>query len=364
MYKDFKAQRYWWVVALLTIITIACKHDNLLVPKPNENIRPAADFIRNNYDFRLFYAALDYTGLVNELNGKGPFTILAIPDKAFKLLGVLTEDQVRRLNKDSLQRALRYHVLKNRRLLSSDVPTNGIDIRYETLSGDSVYTSILSRADEVYIDGVTIVRKNIPLSNGILHVVSKPLQYHKGETIKNYLSRLPEYSIYVAGLKKFGLLDELANKGPFTIFAPNNEALTSKGITMETIDTLTTAAYYGNRLFGAYILYGKHFFISDMAIFGAITGENIYNTSLRNDNWILRLATVDMKADPADNFTVSLPILGLFNPGKNPANPDRIGEVIQRSDDVKPPVWYDHRCENGIVHQLHGALATPADVLK
>lgn len=31
----------------------SCKHENLTIPEPNANIRPAADFIKNNYDFRL-----------------------------------------------------------------------------------------------------------------------------------------------------------------------------------------------------------------------------------------------------------------------------------------------------------------------
>ena len=198
-------------LGLVMIILLAgsCKHDDLLIPKPNENIRPAADFIKNNYDFRLLYAALDYTGMVKELNGEGPFTILAVPDRGFNMLGIQTEEQVRKLNKDSLRHALQYHVLKKRRLQVGDIPTNAVDVRFETLAGESIYASAITRGNDYYLDGARINRTDIVLSNGVLHVLNKMMQYHKGKTVQDYLAANPKYSIFVSGLKKFGLWDEL-----------------------------------------------------------------------------------------------------------------------------------------------------------
>ncbi len=364
MYKYLNALRSAVAVALLLLFGASCKHDNLLVPKPNENIRPAADFIRNNYDFRLFYAALDYTGLVSELNGEGPFTILAVPDIGFNNLGIMNEVQLRRLNKDSLQHALRFHILKNRRLYTGDIPTNGVDVRYETLAGESVYTSALTSDKAFFFNGARITRSDIVLANGILHVMNKMLQYHKGKTVQAYLNERPQYSIFVAGLKKFGLWDELAGKGPFTLFAPTDDVFEEKGITIETISAMNEAAYYGNRLFGAYILYEKHFFVSDELVFSQSGGGN-YKGFLRNDSWYINFYSNSMRNNPGDNFFTPYPELSLWKPSVRPGGlPDRIGMVTQVYDQPRPLSYYDHLCDNGIVHQLHGLLALPEDVTK
>jgi uncharacterized surface protein with fasciclin (FAS1) repeats len=365
MYTIVKHLQTITTAALITLLAVSCKHDDLLVPKPNENIRPAADFIRNNYDFRLLYAALDYTGLVNELNGDGPFTILAVPDQGFNALGILTEAQVRNLNKDSLRHALLYHVLKKRRLKTTDIPTNGIDIRFETMAGESVYSSAITRDNSYYFDGARIVRNDIVLANGVLHVLNKMMQYQKGKTVKDFLAAQPQYSLFVAALKKTGKWDELSQRGPFTIFAPSNEAFTKQGLTLEAINELNPVIYNLDRLIGCYILYGKHFFVSDQAIFKAIGAEYVYKNELRNDDWFIQFGTNLMKNNPGDVFFTPFPELSLWKPNPDiPQLPDRIGIVEQNYSKPRPLSGYDKLCENGIVHDLHGLVALPADVIK
>jgi uncharacterized surface protein with fasciclin (FAS1) repeats len=362
MYKFFKSLKMC-VVAVLALLATSCDHDNLLVPKPNENIRPAADFIKNNYDFRLFYAALEYTGLIAELNGKGPFTVLAIPDNGFNSLGITAVDQIGKLNKDSLRHALQYHVLQNRKLLTADVPTNAVDVRYETLAGESIYASSLLVGKDYFFNGARATRTDITLANGIMHVLNKFMQYHKGQTVQQHLAADTSYSIFVSGLKKFGLWDELSGKVPFTVFAPENSAFTTKGITAETINSLDTNGYYGIRLFGAYIMYDNRFFISDQYVFKGMGGEYTYQSTLRNDTWYTGFGTDLQSANPSDGFYTPYPALTLWKPVPG-GLPVIIGSVMQNTSSLKPLVYYDHLCENGIVHRLHGVLALPADAAK
>lgn len=362
MYKFFYSLKIC-AVAVLAMLAASCDHDNLLVPKPNENIRPAADFIKNNYDFRLFYAALEYTDLVRELNGKGPFTVLAIPDIGFNSLGISTEMQVRNLNKDSLRHALQYHVLKNRKLLTTDFPGNAVDVRYETLAGESIYASSLSVDKDYFFNGARASRTDITLANGVMHVLNKFMQYHKGQNVQHHLSSDTSYSIFVSGLKKFGLWDELSSKGPFTIFAPDNGAFTSKGITAEIINDLDTNGYYGTRLFGAYIMYQNHFFVSDQYVFKGMGGEYTYQSPLRNDTWYVGFGTDMQATNPSDGYFTPYPAVALWKPVPG-SLPVLIATVIQNSTLLKPLVYYDHLCENGIVHRLHGLLALPADAAK
>lgn len=362
MYNFFESLKIC-AVAVLALLATSCDHDNLLVPKPNENIRPAADFIKNNYDFRLFYAALEYTDLVTELNGKGPFTVLAVPDNGFNSLGITSEVQVRKLNKDSLRHALQYHVLKNRKLLAADFPTNAVDIRYETLAGESIYASSLLVGKDYFFNGARASRTDITLANGVMHVLNKFMQYHKGQNVQQLLASDTSFSIFVSGLKKFGLWDELSGKGPFTIFAPENNAFTSNAITAETINDLDTNGYYGNRLFGAYIMYQNHFFISDQYVFQGMGGEYTYRSPLRSDPWYVGFGTDMQQSNPSDVFFTPYPALSLWKPVPG-GLPVLIANITQNSTSLKPLVYYDHLCENGIVHRLHGVLALPADAAK
>lgn len=361
MYKFFKSLKL--CVVVLMVLLASCKHDNLLVPKPNENIRPAADFIKNNYDFRLFYTALEYTGLVNELNGAGPFTILAVPDNGWNAQGITTDAQVRSLNKDSLRHALQYHVLKNRRWITTDFSTNGVDVRYETLAGEMLFVSAVNRNNDYFFDGARVVRNDIILSNGVMQVMNKFMQYHKGKTVQDYLTSAPEFSILVTGLKRFGLWDELSAKGPFTIFAPGNDAFEAKGITAETINNLNVDLYHAQRLFGVYIIYQGHFFVSDQHVFRSLGAEYNYPNILRNDTWYVMFGTSLLTTTPADRFFVPYPDLTFFKPGRN-GFPEVVGMIQQNGSQLNPLVWYDHLCENGIVHRMHGVLAQPNDAIK
>ncbi len=346
------------IVALvgLTAGLSSCEHEDYLIPKPNENIRPAADFIKNNYDFRLLYAALEYTDLVDELNGPGPFTVLAVNDAGFNAVGIHTVEDIRELDRDSLKQILQYHVLKDRRLLVSDIPTDAVDVRYETLAGDDLFTSAATRSKEYYFDGAKVSRSDVALSNGVLHGLSKMMKYHKGKTVQDFLAANADYSIFVAGLKTFGLWDELAGDGPFTVFAPKNDAFEEKGITIGIINNLDTDGY-NQRLFTAYIMYDRHYFVSDKQVFYIISDEYTYQYFLRDDDWYLNFGTESVWPQ----WTL-YPTLTLFKSVPGRSYGDRIGEV--RPNDAKAgPANFDHRFENGIVHDLPGLLITPEQAL-
>ncbi|SEW51610.1 fasciclin domain-containing protein [Chitinophaga arvensicola] len=336
------------VLLLLSSLLFSCKHEDLTVPKPNKDIRPAGDFIRNNYDFSLFYAALEYTGLVAELNGKGPFTVLAPTDQAFHELGVQLPGDFQKMNKDSLRFVMAYHILPIR-LLSSDIPVNGVDIRYQTLAGKQLYAS-LGMFSPGYnypqnfftFGGCQLDRRDITLSNGVMHTMKKLQKPFPDVTVQAWLAARPAYSIYVAGLKKFGLWDALARPGRFTIFAPNNQAFADAGITMEDIAALNPALYEGARLFGAYILYDRQYFITDKIVFGIINAESRYKYRVKDDDCDFELTAYFQE------YTVSLSHV----PGGN-SQPEVFGSVTVPSTEW---VKMDNICENGIVHQLPGLM--------
>lgn len=344
------------ILLLLSTLLFSCKHEDLTVPKPNKDIRPAGDFIRNNYDFRLFDAALEYTGLSTELNGKGPFTVLAPTDQAFNELGVQLPGDFQKMNKDSLRLVMAYHILPMR-LFSSDIPVNSVDVRYQTLAGKQLYASSgMFTPGNTYpqnfftFGGCQLDRRDITLSNGILHTIKKMQKPFPGITVQDWLAARPSYSIYVAGLKKFGLWDALAQPGRFTIFAPDNKAFTDVGITAEDIAALNPATYSGARLFGGYILYDRQYFITDKLLFVIINAETRYKYRIKDDDSDFEMLAYNQE------FTVSLSRVpnGTFQP------------IVLGRVTVPLGEWakMDNICENGIVHQLPAIMVRPDQAKK
>lgn len=347
-----------WIPVLLSLN--ACKHDNLEISKENENFRNAADFVKNNYDLSLFSAAIERAGMTDELKGKGPFTMLAPSNNAFNQLGIQRPSDFDKMDKDSLKSMVQRHIL-DKRIFQADVPVNGVDIRFTTLAGTEVYATLAGYApgnsaypaNDLYFNGALSIRKDVTLSNGSLHVLNKVMKFNPKSTVQQWLAARPQYRIFVSGLKKFGLWEKLSGAGPFTIFAPNNKAFEAQEITEASIAAMNPANYYGNRLFGCYIYSNKHYFISDVAAFGLMTGTSFFEDELDNDTWYRSMS---------------------YTPFNYPLNDLSYGIRLRTAknypfEEYEPaggnlPALSDNLCENGLVHDMQGILLLPANAQK
>ncbi|QRY57417.1 fasciclin domain-containing protein [Sphingobacterium siyangense] len=348
----------WFSACLFILLLQGCKHDNLTVPQPNENIRPAADFIHNNYEMRLFDAALEKTGLNVELNGNGPFTVLVPNDLAFNEIGVFRPADLDRMNKDSLRRLISYHILP-RRLYVSDIPSNSVDFRYATLEGSELYASIgsispgaITPTNMLFFSGAKAVRKDVVLSNGVLHVLDKLMKPQFEKNIQDWLSDKKDYTVFVAGLKKFGLWEQLAEKGPFTVFAPTNEALQKRGVTMEFLDSAVPQNYVAEVLFGAYIMYDKHFFISDSQVFTVINSNGNYKYHLKDK--IHYMEYFANEAYPTWKLSYNMRL----------RDNDTFYSIILADVTYAVGAKMDYLCSNGLVHDLDQGLVSPDQAIK
>lgn len=290
----------------ILLLSLSCNHEEILLNAPNEHIRSVGGYLGNNYDYTLFTAALEYTGLLDTLTeGIGPFTVLAPGNDAFTASGIRRPADIQSLDRDSLRRVMAYHIIPMR-VMEADIPLNDKSVRYSTLLGEeleayridwqanAINPSLLSQYKLVTFAGVEIKKEggfemnspnyaDIELSNGVLHTLAKIMQPHFDETVQDLLASRPEYSIFVAGLKRFGLWDELAGEGTFTVFAPTDQTFQSFGITRDSIDRMDPSRFIGPRLFGAYIIYGKRFLISDHYFYYSMQGQSHYMDTLRGD---------------------------------------------------------------------------------
>lgn len=173
--------------------------------------------------------------LVATLKGSGPFTVLAPTNSAFA--GLLAELGVSKdqllANKPLLTAVLTYHVLAGR-VERSQIP---LGKAVSTVQGGIFKVDSVSNVLTI-TDGrnrsARITTTDLQVSNGVIHLVDKVL-LPADKTIVQTAQALPQFSILVEAVVAAGLQTTLSGTGPFTVFAPTNDAfaalLTELGVT-------------------------------------------------------------------------------------------------------------------------------------
>jgi uncharacterized surface protein with fasciclin (FAS1) repeats len=116
--------------------------------------------------FNTLVAAVKAAGLVETLKGKGPFTVFAPTDAAFKKLPAGTvESLLKPENKSKLAKILTYHVVSGK-VMSKDIA--GKKLQAATVQGQKVS---IDATNGVKVDGANVVKADIATSNGVIHVI-------------------------------------------------------------------------------------------------------------------------------------------------------------------------------------------------
>ena len=113
--------------------------------------------------FKTLLAAVEAAGLTDTLNAKGPFTVFAPTDDAFKKLPAGTvEELLLPENRQKLAAILTYHVLPGLVFLGKQ--------ELKTVQGATVRVE-----GDATVNGVKLVAKDIRASNGVIHVIGEVL---------------------------------------------------------------------------------------------------------------------------------------------------------------------------------------------
>lgn len=116
-------------------------------------------------DFSTLVAAVKAAGLVETLQGDGPFTVFAPTNEAFaKLPDGTVENLLKPENKDQLIAILTYHVVPAR-VMAADVKAGNA----KTVNGSEI--SIQTDGGKVMVDTANVVKTDIGASNGVIHVI-------------------------------------------------------------------------------------------------------------------------------------------------------------------------------------------------
>jgi len=120
--------------------------------------------------FKTLLAAAQAAGLVDTLEGKGPFTVFAPNDDAFKKLPAGTVDTLLKPeNKDKLTKILTYHVLAAK-VLAADVKAGEV----ATLQGDKITIAIngsMVTLTDTSGNTVNVIKTDVMADNGVIHVI-------------------------------------------------------------------------------------------------------------------------------------------------------------------------------------------------
>merc|ERR1712166_1115425 len=95
--------------------------------------------------------------------------------------------------------------------------------KIKTVEGQNVVASIYM-GDRIFINNALVTTADVSASNGVIHIIDKVLSLPVPKTIVDLAVATPDLSTLVTALKAGGLVDTLSGKGPFTVFAPTNEA--------------------------------------------------------------------------------------------------------------------------------------------
>jgi uncharacterized surface protein with fasciclin (FAS1) repeats len=178
-------------------------------------------------------AALTKADLVSTLQGDGPFTVFAPTDQAFTDAGIdldsfSTDEEIA-----TLADILTYHVVAGS-VLSTDLEDKTTTT---AVNGDSLAFAV--DADGVMVNDANVVSADVLASNGVVHVIDKVLMppIEIEPDIPTVAARTGVHTALVAALTQADLVTTLQGDGPFTVFAPTDDAFAAAGIDLTTFDT-------------------------------------------------------------------------------------------------------------------------------
>ncbi len=188
--------------------------------------------------FTTLNAAVDAAGLTDTLNGEGPFTVFAPTDDAFAALPAGALDALLKPeNKATLVKILTYHVVPGT-VLAADIKAGDV----ATVEGGTVK---LATEGGVTVNDAKVLTADVVATNGVIHVIDKvlipssvdvaallapptttsaPTAAAAAGTIVDVATANGSFTILLAAVNAAGLADTLKGAGPFTLFAPTDDA--------------------------------------------------------------------------------------------------------------------------------------------
>ena len=169
-------------------------------------------------NFNTLVAAVKAADLVDALSGSQPLTVFAPTDAAFEKIDPLTMDSLLDpANRDQLKAILTYHVVAGRVKAADAYGLNSS----KSLQGQRLNLNL--RGETPTINNSKLVVTDIECSNGVIHVIDEVL-LPASKNIPETAVEAGVFNTLVAAVGAADLAGALSSPGPFTVFAPTDEA--------------------------------------------------------------------------------------------------------------------------------------------
>lgn len=239
----------------------------------------------SNNNFSTLVAALQKADLVSALQADGPFTVFAPTNEAFQALldSKAAWNSLDDIPVETLKSVLLYHVV-SAKAFSKDL-SNGQELT--TLNGKKATVDLSNGVKLTTASGqsVGVTTPDVQASNGVIHIVDAVmLSEALPKDITDLAIATPALSSLVAALQKANLVSALQADGPFTVFAPTNDAfqaLLDSNTSWNSLDDIPVETLKTVLLF--HVLSGKVTSgdLSDTYVKALATGPNDENLSLQ-----------------------------------------------------------------------------------
>ncbi len=211
---------------IASLVFVGCSDDTEDEdPTPTVTSNTIVD-IAGGEDFTTLAAALERADLISTLEGEGPFTVFAPTNDAFdSLLLELNIGGLDEVSDDVLKEILLNHVVSGK-VMSTDLEAGYVS----TLASGAQETNaslLVDLTSGVRLNNrAAVTSPDVAADNGVIHVIDKVLLV---PNVVDAALANPSFSILVAALTDERLVDvdfvgTLSGTGPFTVFAPTDEA--------------------------------------------------------------------------------------------------------------------------------------------
>ena len=208
----------WLIAACSVSLLAAC------VSSDDHATSNIVETAKSDSRFSILVEAVTAADLGATLSGPGPFTVLAPTNDAFAaLLGELGLTKAQLLaDKPLLTAVLKYHVV------AANVPKASVPLgKAITSVQGGIFKVDAVGSDLIVTDGrnrtAKIVATDVEASNGVIHAIDRVI-LPANRNIVETAQALPQFSILVEAVTAANLGGALSGTGPFTVFAPTNDA--------------------------------------------------------------------------------------------------------------------------------------------
>ncbi|MEO8412686.1 MAG: fasciclin domain-containing protein [Ginsengibacter sp.] len=218
------------LILMLGMIVLSCKKAY------HGGAKTIYQTISTDAQYSYLTAAVNKAGLVAALNeaNKTGLTLFAPTNSAFKAAGFNSVSDLATIPDSILTKVLLYHVLDSK-VEAAQVP-QASNTPVVTLNMQPIYATRTSD-NKVFINGVQVIKADIKCTNGIIHSINRVLMPATGTIVETAIGN-PNLSLLVAAVLRASqgntnVAEVLSGTGPFTVFAPVNQAFINAGFANE-----------------------------------------------------------------------------------------------------------------------------------